>query len=205
MYSSADVHSQPGIPQCRVVGARNYTELGVIQLANWQLDDDDDDNTGTQPQGKDPVRAQLKLLEKQNKDLLDKLTAAEAKSRAATVKDVLSGKSLNPKLAGLIPSSVDATAEAIEAWVNEYGDLFVKPGTPAPNESTDETSPQPDEIDQDYVDLLNAMTRMSKTTAGAQAPASKPMEILKKIQDPNLKEEELRQMIIDAGGGYGLS
>jgi hypothetical protein len=186
------------------VGARNYTELGVIQLANWQLDDDDDD-TGTQPPAKDPVRAQLKALEKANKELTDKLNAAETKSRSATVKDVLRDKSMNPKLAGLIPASVEATPEAIEAWVTEYGDLFVKPGTPAPTEGTGAPPTTPEPLDQDYVDMVNAMARMAQAGAGATAPSSKPDEVMKKILDPALTEEELRKMITDAGGGYGLS
>jgi hypothetical protein len=37
---------------------------------------------------------------------------------------VLQAKGLNPKIAAFIPQDIDTSEEAINNWVNEYGDVF---------------------------------------------------------------------------------
>lgn len=182
------------------MGARYPLRMGVSILAtDWSLDPDDDDETSQSGNKPDPVRAQLKKLEKQNQELQTKLAAAEAASRKSTIKDVLTEKKLNTKLAGLIPSSVDATPEAIEKWLEDYKDLFTMP-----EPKTEEPDPDAGTVDPQEMDLATvaAFNRMSKASAGA-TPPGKPGDLIQKLMSPDLTQEELLKMIDDAGGGFG--
>lgn len=174
--------------------------MGVFILATeWSLDPDDDDETSQSGNKPDPVRAQLKKLERQNQELQTKLAAAEAASRKSTIKDVLAEKKLNTKLAGLIPSSVEATPEAIEKWLEDYGDLFIKPESKPEDPDPDAGTADPQEQD---LALVAAFNRMSKASAGA-TPPGKPGDLIQKIMSPDLTQDELIKMIEDAGGGFG--
>lgn len=179
----------------------------VFVLTNWQTDNDDNDNDD-QGQGKDPVRARNKQLEKQNKDLMEQLAKANATARVSTVKDVLAEKKMPAKLAALIPSTVDATPEAIAAWLEEYKDLFP---APTANEAgkTGETDngegeKSGDEQDEEYVAAVNAATRMAQVTNGAKIPDSKPADLMRQLADPTLTQEGLLKLIERHGGGVGV-
>ena len=95
---------------------------------NYEYDDEDDD-TSTD------VVAQLRKvnrsLEKRTKELEQELSGLKTQTRQRTVKDVLQAKGLNPKIAAFIPADIDTSEEAINNWVNEYGDVF---GIQAPTE-----------------------------------------------------------------------
>jgi len=95
---------------------------------NYMYDDEDDD-TSTD------VVAQLRKvnrsLEKRTKELEQELSGLKTQTRQRTVKDVLQAKGLNPKIAAFIPADIDTSEEAINNWVNEYGDVF---GIQAPTE-----------------------------------------------------------------------
>ena len=95
---------------------------------NYMYDDEDDD-TSTD------VVAQLRkvnrALEKRTKELEQELSGLKTQTRQRTVKDVLQAKGLNPKIAAFIPADIDTSEEAINNWVNEYGDVF---GIQAPTE-----------------------------------------------------------------------
>ncbi len=188
------------------------TTNGCINLTTWQLDDDDDDQGQQQQQqgqqqGKDPVRARLKQLEKENRDLLEKVTRAEAAQRTTSLKEILAGKKRNPKLATLIPSNVDSTPEAIEAWLKDYADLFpaqASPQTPDDDGSDDTGDNNPGDMDQQYVDTINAMARMAAASNNAAAPKTKPEDLYRKIIDPDLKHDDLVKLIQAHGGGVGM-
>lgn len=177
--------------------------MGVFVLTNpWQTDDNDDDANS-----KDPVRAQLRKLEKENKDLMGKLNAALAAQRTSTIKDVLSEKKLPAKLAKLIPNDVEPTTEAVQKWLDEYGDLFTQ--TPTSTNSTDadtknDTGGNAETTDEDSIAAMNAALRLAQVTNGGKAPSSKPEELLAKILDPTLKQEDLMKLIEANGGGVGV-
>lgn len=175
--------------------------MGVFVLSNdWSLDDDDDDSGNSNKP--DPVRAQLKKLEKDNKELVAKLAEAQKAQRKSTIKDVLTEKKLNPKLAGLIPSDVEPTTDAIEKWLADYADLFTKPEVQGTSDDDSDASGDPDAQAEADVQMVNAFARMAQASAGA-TPPGKPGDLLKKILSPDLKEEDLLKMINDAGGGFG--
>jgi predicted RNase H-like nuclease (RuvC/YqgF family) len=88
-------------------------------------DEDDDFLDEDQPQ--DVVKQLRKVnrtLEKRLKDLEVEATTLKNQTRQRTVKDVLTAKGINPKVAAFIPQDIDITEEAVSTWLSEYGDVF---------------------------------------------------------------------------------
>ncbi len=88
---------------------------------NYEYDDEDDDTT-TDVVGQ--LRKVNRALEKRAKELEQELLGLKSQTRQRTVKDVLQAKGLNPKIAAFVPQDIDTSEEAINNWVNEYGDVF---------------------------------------------------------------------------------
>jgi predicted RNase H-like nuclease (RuvC/YqgF family) len=88
-------------------------------------DEDDDFLDEDQPQ--DVVKQLRKVnrtLEKRLKEIEAEATTLKNQTRQRTVKDVLTAKGINPKVAAFIPQDIDVTEEAVATWLNEYGDVF---------------------------------------------------------------------------------
>ena len=88
-------------------------------------DDDDFFDEDNEPQ--DVVKQLRKVnrtLEKRLKELETEATTLKNQTRQRTVKDVLTAKGVNPKVAAFIPQDIDITEEAVTNWLNEYGDVF---------------------------------------------------------------------------------
>ena len=97
-------------------------------------DEDDFFDEDNEPQ--DVVKQLRKVnrtLEKRLKELEVEATTLKTQTRQRTVKDVLSAKGINPKVAAFIPQDIDTTEEAVSAWLTEYGDVF---GVQQPAEET---------------------------------------------------------------------
>ena len=106
---------------------------------NYEYDDEDDDLT---TDGGDVVKQLRKVnrtLEKRLKELEQEATTLKTQTRQRTVKDVLSAKGINPKVAAFIPQDIDTTEEAVSAWLTEYGDVFGVQ-TPADEKAKDSTN-----------------------------------------------------------------
>jgi predicted RNase H-like nuclease (RuvC/YqgF family) len=88
---------------------------------NYEYDDEDDDTTTDVVS---QLRKVNRSLEKRAKELEQELNGLKTQTRQRTVKDVLQAKGLNPKIAAFIPQDIDTSEEAINNWVNEYGDVF---------------------------------------------------------------------------------
>jgi len=87
--------------------------------------DDEFDDFGDE--GTDVVKQLRKVnrtLEKRAKELEQELKGLQTQTRQRTVKDVLQAKGINPKIAAFIPQDIDTSEEAINGWLNEYGDVF---------------------------------------------------------------------------------
>ena len=116
--------------------------------------DDEDDDTTTDVVGQ--LRKVNRSLEKRAKELEQELSGLKNQTRQRTVKDVLQAKGLNPKIAAFIPQDIDTSEEAINNWVNEYGDVF---GIQAPEEKPAEKSPE-----------VKAQARINNMVATGTAP-----------------------------------
>jgi hypothetical protein len=88
-------------------------------------DEDDFFDEDNEPQ--DVVKQLRKVnrtLEKRLKELEVESTTLKNQTRQRTVKDVLTAKGINPKVAAFIPQDIEISEEAVSNWLNEYGDVF---------------------------------------------------------------------------------
>jgi hypothetical protein len=98
-------------------------------VARNDWDDSDDYEGGDEfPQDESNLvknlRKQLKEALKAKDELANEVQTLSKQTRTVTLKDVLTSKSLNPKLAAFYPSDGEVTPEAVDAWVKEYADVF---------------------------------------------------------------------------------
>jgi hypothetical protein len=70
------------------------------------------------------VRRAERAKDKQLKELQSELESLRKFQREATVSKVLQEKGINPKIAALIPQNLDSTPEALNSWLEQYGDIF---------------------------------------------------------------------------------
>ena len=92
-------------------------------MSNNDWDDDDDFSDAQESNAMKELRKAYKAAQKSNKELQEQLTNLQSSLRERSVKDVLASKGLPEKIAKFIPS--DATsAEDVEAWLSENGDVF---------------------------------------------------------------------------------
>jgi hypothetical protein len=121
---------------------------------NYEYDDEDDFTE----EGGDVVKQLRKVnrtLEKRLKELEAEANGLKIQTRQRTVKDVLTAKGINPKIAAFIPQDIEGE-EAISGWLNEYGDVFG-------------VATQPEEAKQDSEDI-SAAKRIANTINSAAAP-----------------------------------
>jgi predicted RNase H-like nuclease (RuvC/YqgF family) len=88
---------------------------------------DDDDFLDEDNEPQDVVKQLRKVnrtLEKRMKELEAEANTLKSQTRQRTVKDVLTAKGINPKVAAFIPQDIEITEEAVSNWLNEYGDVF---------------------------------------------------------------------------------
>jgi hypothetical protein len=106
----------------------------------YDTDDDDDNDFDGQPARDNNVlrdlRKALKASEARNKTLEEQLGGLSKASRERAISDVLASKGLsNPKIAKLIPTDLEPTADAVSSWLEEYADVF---GTASPPQSSND-------------------------------------------------------------------
>jgi hypothetical protein len=115
--------------------------------------DDDDIDFDQEPSAliKD-LRNQLKAQAKANKELTERIAALEPQVRGASLSSILSDlKVKDPRVAKLIPKDLDVNKENVEAWLDEYGDLFNIKTEEAPGaESAQEQPPVEDNSNEDW-------------------------------------------------------
>ncbi len=100
---------------------------------NWEDDEeldfeDEDQPTQRNVKNEDPIkqlRRALNAANKKNKELETQVSEWNSKQREKVISDVLAERGVNPKIAKLIPSDIDATnVDALNVWLEEYGDAF---------------------------------------------------------------------------------
>jgi len=90
---------------------------------NYEYDiEEEDDYSGTDLVKK--LRKQIDGLQKQLKEKESLIEEFTTYSHETSVGEILESFGLNPRIAQFIPSEVEADADAIAEWLNEYGDAF---------------------------------------------------------------------------------
>jgi hypothetical protein len=160
-------------------------------MGDYGYEDDDEYDEHEDHQGDGPagLRAAKKRLEKENRQLRKELEETKTavaelttKSRGSTLADILRSKSVNPKVSGLIPASVEATEEAVTAWLDEYKDILpvdkptVDPAAQKREQAADDNllhdSHRNDEGEDPEADELAAMREVFEQTQRAVAGAT---------------------------------
>lgn len=100
---------------------------------NYWVDEDEDDELEFNPADTDLVkklRKALKSEQKKNKELESNLGNLTKAQRERVLKDVLSSRGVNAKVAKFIPEELESSEEAVSTWLDENADVFgfeVKP------------------------------------------------------------------------------
>lgn len=129
---------------------------------NYWADDEDDEDTTPQQFLSDSqlvkeLRKQLKAEKRKTKELETSYGELTKAQKERILKDVLTSKGVNQKIAQFIPSDIEASEDAISAWLDANGDVFGY--TPAPKPAINEND-------------IAAMQKMDSVLTGADTPAS---------------------------------
>lgn len=105
-----------------------------------QYDEEEDEYTedDSPRDGNDLVkqlRRKIKDQDKSIREMTERYSGLEKAHRERTVADVLTAKGINPKVARLIPSDVEPSAEALDQWISDYADVFNIPVPTSPEEA----------------------------------------------------------------------
>ena len=148
----------------------------------WDEEDDDEDVTYSQPQSFESdtdlvkkLRKALKAEQRRAKELESTLGELSKSQRERVLKDVLSSRGVNAKVASFVPHDIDASEEAISSWLDQNADVF---GFQLPDKA---------EISQTDV---AALRRMDSVTQNALSP-DKAEDMSLKIQGANSAEDIL--------------
>jgi hypothetical protein len=100
--------------------------MGDIAMSNVYQDFDEEELESNEDGGDlvTQLRRATKKKDKQLKELMDELSSLKTAQRANSIKSVLSERNLNPKIAAFIPESIEASPEAVDAWLEEHAEVF---------------------------------------------------------------------------------
>lgn len=157
--------------------------------------DDFDDEEVEESGGIKDLRKQLNKLKRENKALLEENGTLKKSERTRSVKDVLSTKKLDPRIAAFIPADV----EDIDKWVGEYGDLFAAPASAGDTESA---PPASGELNPGGTGFFTeeelAATGVIQTVNGESKGQVSANDLLAKIQQTT-SQAELLKLIAHSG------
>lgn len=128
---------------------------------NWETDEEEDDDfTPSFESDTDLVRKlrkDLKQAQRRNKELEGSLGELSKSQRERIIKDAFASKGVNPKIASFIPQDIDASEEAVIAWLDSNAEVFgIK------TEEKQAVSQQD----------IQSMQRMNSVLTGAEAPGA---------------------------------
>jgi len=122
---------------------------------DWEDDDDDLDYVPSFDSDTDLVKKLRKanrLQEKKIKDLETNLGSLTKAQRERIIKDTFASKGVNAKIATFVPADLEASEDAISAWLDEHGDVF---GVQAPQKT---------ELSQQDIANLRQMDAVTQNT-----------------------------------------
>lgn len=172
---------------------------------DWDFEDDDEQPIDPRSLPKQ-LRDMLKATKKAEKEALDRVKTLETSNRELVVSRVLESKGVPVKVAQLIPPDV-TSGEAIEKWLSDFSDVF----TPSSSTSAATQAPTGEQASttsqgQAFIDnaaVSSGLTpeeianqqRMQNTAATSQPFGGKAEELLAKLNDPELTEEQFNALL----------
>lgn len=144
----------------------------------WEEEEDEDTPTGEFQSDSALVkqlRKQLKAEQRRLKDLENSYGELTKSQKERILKDVLSSKGVNQKIAQFIPSDIEASEDAISAWLDANGDVFGYTPTPKPAVNQQD---------------IASMQKMDAVLTGAETPATSD-DLQNRIANASSEEEIL--------------
>ena len=144
----------------------------------WEDEDEDDTPTGGFESDTDLVkklRKALKAEQRKNKELETSYGELTKSQKERILKDVLASKGVNQKIAQFIPSDIEASEDAISAWLDNNGDVFGYTPTEKPAVNQDD---------------INSLRKMDAVLTGAETSASSD-DLMNRIAGASSEEEIL--------------
>lgn len=141
--------------------------------------DDDDDDDYTAPEVNNDLVKQLRKANKQKEKELAELKAnfenLNKAQRERAIKDVLTSRGINGKIAAFIPSDIDASEDAVSRWLDDYADVF---GIEQPQQATPNVDPN----------QAKQYQKMTQTVEQGLSPDAGD-DIMRRLMNANSKEE----------------
>ena len=144
----------------------------------WEDEEDEDTPMGAFESDTDLVkklRKALKAEQRKNKDLETSYGELTKAQKERILKDVLASKGVNQKIAQFIPSDIEASEDAISAWLDNNGDVFGYTPTEKPAVNQDD---------------INSLRKMDAVLTGAETSASSD-DLMNRIAGASTEEEIL--------------
>jgi hypothetical protein len=142
----------------------------------WEDEEDEDTPTGVFESDTDLVkklRKALKAEQRRNKELETSYGELTKAQKERILKDVLSSKGVNQKIAQFIPSDIEASEDAISAWLDANGDVFGYAPVEKPAVNKDD---------------IASMQKMDSVLSGAETSASSD-DLINRIAGATTEEE----------------
>jgi len=148
----------------------------------WEDEEDDDvpfeNQYETDTDLVKKLRKALKAEQRRNKELETNYSELTKSQKERILKDALASRGVNPKVAAFIPSDIEASEDAIAAWLDSNSDVF---GIPA-NESKSVNN-------QD----IDSLKKMDSVLTGLESPGTSN-DFERKLAEAS-SEEEIMSLI----------
>ena len=142
----------------------------------WADEDEDEETTNVYESDTDLVkklRKALKVEQRKNKELETSYSEITKAQKERILKDVLSSKGVSLKIAQFIPADIEASEDAISAWLDNNGDVF---------------GYTPSEKQQVNQEDISSMKKMDAVLTGAETPISSD-DLLNRIANADSEDE----------------
>mgnify|MGYP006921332917 CR=1 FL=1 len=142
----------------------------------WADEDEDEETTNVYESDTDLVkklRKALKVEQRKNKELETSYSELTKAQKERILKDVLSSKGVSPKIAQFIPADIEASEDAISAWLDSNGDVFGY--TPTEKQKVNQED-------------ISSMKKMDAVLTGAETPISSD-DLLNRIANADSEDE----------------
>lgn len=126
----------------------------------WADEEEDEETTNVYESDTDLVkklRKALKVEQRKNKELETSYGEVTKAQKERILKDVLASKGVSPKIAQFIPADIEASEDAISAWLDNNGDVFGY------------TPTEKSKVNQEDI---SSMKKMDAVLTGAETPIS---------------------------------
>jgi hypothetical protein len=145
-------------------------------MSNYDYEDEDDITQDESPN--DLVKQLRKASKQKDKELAELRSQFDSLSkgqRDRTIKDALTSRGINPKIASFIPQDIDPTEESVSKWLEDYADVF---GIEVSQTQTPNVNPAD----------AAAYKRMTNSADSGASPEHNG-DIMQKLMNANSKEE----------------